>query len=300
MNSQGGDPSGWPTPDWTVESDQKFNQQYSISTTILSCTAPGAPILPTPKGRAALARQMNEYAARLRDESPPGRYGFFASLPSLLDGDLVFEELAYAMDVLKADGVVLLTRYGDGNHYLGHPDFANIWAELDRREAVVLVHPTHPVSTVPFRAGLPQPVMEYPLETTKAAVDMLFSNIIQTHRNIKVILSHAGGTLPYVINRPAARFTRGSKEYEEWMDAAADFYFDVALSANENPLTLLQKFTKPGRILWGSDTPFAPEASIAHNAESLDDFKFERPKMLEEISTQNALELFPRLKQYYR
>ena len=299
VNSQGGDPAGFPLPNWSVDSDREFNKKYDITTTILSGTAPGPPILPTPKERTALARRLNDYAAALRD-TEPDRYGFFASLPSLLDGKLVFEELEYAMDVLKADGVTLFTRYGNDNHYLGHPDFKEIWDELDRRGAVVFIHPTHPVDTTPIRPGLPQTLVEYTFETTKTAVDMLYSKVIQTHRKVKVILSHAGGTLPYVISRPAGRLGRGTTEYEDWMDAASDFYFDVAVSCHENVFTLLQKFAKPGHILFGSDSPFAPAASIANNVPRLDEFRFDRPEMLREINNKNALELFPRLKQYYK
>lgn len=78
------------------------------------------------------------------------------------------------MDVLKADGVTVFTRYGDDNHYLGHPDFAEIWKEFDRRGLAVFIHRTHPVDTNPLRPGLPQSIIEYPFETTKAAVDLLY------------------------------------------------------------------------------------------------------------------------------
>lgn len=115
-----------------------------------------------------------------------------------------------------------------------------------------------------------------------------------------MILSHAGGTLPYVISRPAGRLGRGTKEYDEWMDAASDFYFDVAVSCHANVFTLLEKVAKPDHILFGSDTPFAPEVSIANNVWCLDDYKFARPEMRDEINFRNALELFPRLRQYYK
>ena len=232
-------------------------------------------------------------------DAEPERYGFFASLPSLLDGELALKELAYAMDELKADGVTLFTRYGAGNHYLGHPDFKEMWAELDRREAVVFVHPTHPVDTTPIRPGLPQSLIEYPFETTKTAADMLYSKIPQTHKKCKIILSHAGGTIPYLISRPAGRMGRGTVEYEEFMDAARSFYFDLAVSCHENVFTLLQKFAKPGHILFGTDFPYAPAASIANNVPRLDEFEFDRPGMHEDINNKSALALFPRLAKYY-
>jgi predicted TIM-barrel fold metal-dependent hydrolase len=109
--------------------------RLGVQTAILSVTAPGACIL---KGTAsfALARQLNEYAAELRDRNPQ-RFGFFASLPSLLDTDATLSEIAYAVDTLHADGVTLFTRYGESNVYLGHRSLEPIWAELDRRKCVV-------------------------------------------------------------------------------------------------------------------------------------------------------------------
>ena len=89
---------------------------------------------------------MNEFSAKIRDDEPD-KYGFFAALPSLLDGKLAHEEMAYALDELKADGITLFIRYGTDNHYLGHPDFTENWDELDRGEAVVLIPPMHPADT---------------------------------------------------------------------------------------------------------------------------------------------------------
>lgn len=102
-------------------------------------TAPGACIEKDVAAAAHLARASNEYAAAIRDAHPKS-YGFFASLPSLLDTKASLEEVAYSLDVLGADGVPLFTRYGNDNHYLGHPDLKPIWEELNRRQAVVFVH----------------------------------------------------------------------------------------------------------------------------------------------------------------
>ncbi|KAM0446970.1 hypothetical protein ACHAPV_010292 [Trichoderma viride] len=109
----------------TSELDQKVNDKFSITTTILSLTAPGACILQDPQASANLARQANEFCAKLQDKRP-NQYSFFAALPNLLDKELTLNEIAYAYNVLKADSVVLFTRYGKDNHYLGHPDFKGI------------------------------------------------------------------------------------------------------------------------------------------------------------------------------
>jgi predicted TIM-barrel fold metal-dependent hydrolase len=296
----GGDPSGWEIPQWSPESDEAFMKKNGINTTILSLTAPGACIL---KGESAakLARQANEYAAKMRDNDP-SRYGFLAALPSLTDKSLALSELAYALDELKADGVTLFTRYGAGNQYLGHPDFKYIWEEIAKRGAVVFIHPTHPVDTTLVSPLLPQPVIDYPFETTRTAVDLIVSKTIRDFPNIKIILPHAGGTLPYLLGRPASVMPYLSTKHvtEEIIEDARNFYYDTAVAGSENVLTVLEKFAKPGHILYGSDYPYAGPGIIKYHNEGLDAFPFKDQSLLKHINTDGSLELWPRLKQYQK
>lgn len=293
--TSGGDPSGWEVPAWDLTIDAGVNKKFNIGTTILSLTAPGACILKDPQASADLARKTNEFAAKIRDDKPK-EYGFFAALPNLLDKELALREIAYALDVLKADGVTLFTRYGSDNHYLGHPDFKDIWAELNRRSAVILVHPTHPVDTAQV-SGLPQPVIRYPFETTQTALDMIYNKTVKNNPNCKIILSHAGGTLPYLLSRPTSIFCKTDAEIEEFWGQARDFYYDVAVAGHENVLTILEKFAKPGHILYGSDTPYAHDGIIDFHTSRLDAYKFADPELRDAIDRGNALALFPRLKQ---
>lgn len=175
--------------------------RLGIQTAILSITAPGACIL---KGGPSfeLARKMNLYAAEVRDKQP-NKFGFFANLPSLLDTEAALEEIRFALDELHADGVTLFTRYGNSNTYLGHPDLEPIWAELNRRKCVVFVHPTHPVDTNKVNPRMPQPMIDYPHETTRSAMDMILQGTLSKYADCKIILSHAGGALPYIISRVA-------------------------------------------------------------------------------------------------
>ncbi|KAI4753650.1 amidohydrolase family protein [Aureobasidium sp. EXF-3400] len=169
VEEAGGDPSGWATPEWSLGSSRHIMQKLGVQTSILSITAPGACIL---QGQASheLARKLNLESARIRDQEPE-KFGFFANLPDILDTQAALEELQYALDVLKADGVTLFTRYGKGNTYLGHPDVQPIWEELNRRACVVFIHPTHPVDTTPVNPRAPQPIINYPHETTRTARD---------------------------------------------------------------------------------------------------------------------------------
>lgn len=274
--------------------DAKVNQNFGITTSILSLTAPGACILKDPQASADLARKTNEYAAKLRDEKPK-EYGFLANLPSLLDKRRALEEIAYSYDVLKADGVILFTRYGEDNHYLGHPDFKDIWAELNRRSAVILVHPTHPVDTSQV-SGLPQPIIRYPFETTQTAVDMLYNKTARNNPNCKIILSHAGGALPFLLGRPASMLTKTQEELDAFWEDARNFYYDTAIAGSEHVLHMMEKFAKPGHLLYGSDTPYANDDIINFHTSRQDAHQFEDPGLAARINRGNALDLFPRLK----
>lgn len=115
--------------------------------------------------------------------------------------DAAMAEIVHALDVLKADGVTLFSRYGDDKYYIGHSYFAPLWEELDRRGCIIFLHPT---GAAVSNGHLPEPLMDYPHETARAATDLIINGVIQKHKNVKIILSHAGGTLPYLAGRIAS------------------------------------------------------------------------------------------------
>ncbi|KAL1862278.1 hypothetical protein Plec18170_001103 [Paecilomyces lecythidis] len=301
LDRAGGDPSGWTVPRWTLDDDKTLNRSIGVSVAILSMTAPGACIENDPIAAARLARKCNDKAAAIRNANPRS-YGFFASLPSLLDTKACLEEIAYSFDSLQADGVILFTRYGSDNHYLGHPDFRPIWNELQRRKAVVLIHPTHAVDTNLVNQRLPQPMFDYPHETGRTAMDLILSGTLATVPDCKIILSHAGGTLPYLIYRPAGMlpytsFAQGMKNLStsDIVEQARQFYFDVAISSNPLTLGLLFEFAKPGHILFGSDYPNAPTEGIKYFTENFDRHPLS-PEERRKVEYENALAIFPRLR----
>ena len=260
---------------------------------ILSVTAPGADILQGPDA-AKLARAINEHGASLARSNP--RIGFFAAMPSLLDTTAALEELRYAFDELGADGVTLFTRYGRDNHYLGHPDFAPIWAELNARAAVVFVHPTSGASVQLVNPTLPLPMLDYPQETTRAAADLIVTGTKRANPRCKIILSHGGGTLPYLVGRLAMYSIvypdRGS--YAQIVEDAKSFYFDTALSTEKHVLDFLLLWAGPERILFGSDFPYAPTEAIKHFRKQLDEYEMSEEDR-KKVYRDNALALFPRL-----
>ena len=294
--ANGGDPSGWTLPDWSISLSESFMKDSSIKTTIFSLTAPGTTVLHGLPA-AQLARHVNEYGAAIRD-SNPSKFGFFAALPPLCDGiEPVLEEIRYALVNLKADGVTLYTRYGSDNHYLGHSDFRPVWAELNSHQAVVFIHPTHAADTRLVNPSLPQPMIDYPHETTRTAVDLIISGVVSEYSACKIILSHAGGTFPYLATRAATMLfdsKLSTKSTEEFWEDARTFYFDLALSGNEYTMGLLTKFAKPDHILFGSDFPYAPRNTIDIHTQELDRYQMSSDQSFE-INRGNALSLFPRL-----
>lgn len=164
------------------------------------------------------------------------------------------------MDDLNADGVTLFTRYGRGNTYLGHPDLRPIWAELHRRRCVVFVHPTHPADTARVNPKMPQPMIDYPHETTRAAMDMILQGTRQKYSGCKVILSHAGGALPYIISRittplgktpdlVAKAMVKATEK--SIMDDFRSFYYDLALSSSPAVLRMVIDLVPHDHIIYG-------------------------------------------------
>ncbi|RMD44246.1 hypothetical protein DV735_g845, partial [Chaetothyriales sp. CBS 134920] len=296
----GGDPSGWPTPNWTLKSTELLMDHVGTQTAILSITAPGACIV---EGRWDLARLLNNKAAAIRD-SNPAKFGFFLTLANVLDTDAALAEIAFGFDQLHADGVCLFTRYGANNTYLGHRELKPIWTELNRRKAVVFVHPTHPVDTNPINPLLPQPLIDYPHETTRTALDMLSNGTLDTYPDVKVILSHAGGSLPYLISRVATPLSivnpllsnaASGLTYDKITRGFKRFYYDLALSTSPTVINALFESGVPeDHITYGSDFPYAPPPAYPAFIKSLEDFPF-TPDQREKINFRNAQALFPRL-----
>lgn len=279
--------------------------QHSIKTSIFSLTAPGTSLLKS-KAAAQLAREVNEYGAKLRD-SQPSRFGFFAAIPPIIDSDNhnntedVLNEIKYALDELHADGVTLFTRYGPGNVYLGHELVKPIWKELSNRKAIVFVHPTSPADDRPVSNKQPLPAIDFAHETSRTAVDLIINNRIREYPDVKIILSHAGGTLPYLASRAAYLLHDASfvtKSPEEFFEDARAMYYDLAISSNPYTLKLLSQFVPKDHILVGTDYPYAPEATIAANVGWLNEFEAELSEE-EKYKWQrgNALALFPRLRE---
>ena len=230
--------------------------------TILSLSAPALSFIDDAGHASSMARSMNTYAATLHS-TYPRRFGFFATLPSPTTNiDATLAELTHAMDDLCADGVTLLSSYS--GRYLGDAVFRPLWAELDRRAAVVLIHPH--LDSVNDGAvqnpSIPRPVLDFPHETTRAAVHLLVSNTKRDYPRVKIILSHSGGTLPFMASR-IAQSMLGGKDMDEFMREARGFWFDTAVSAYERgTVEFVGRFAELEHVVFGSDFPFVKEVNI--------------------------------------
>ncbi|QHC31866.1 MULTISPECIES: amidohydrolase family protein [unclassified Streptomyces] len=290
MERHGATAAGWPTPAWDAESAIAMMDRRSIATGVLSVSSPGTHFGDDAEARA-VTRSVNEYGAELVKDRPD-RFGLFASLP-LPDVDGALAEAAYALDELRADGVVLMSNAH--GRYLGDKEFAPLWEELDARGAVVFIHPTG--SALPMLDGLPGPVVDFPFDTTRTALHMAVNGVMSRHTRMKVILSHAGGFLPYA----AWRFTAGAQfnpgtTPEGILADLRRFYFDTALSASPSALPSLLAFAAPGHVLYGSDWPFAAEEYGTVFDSMLDGYDGYEPGRLDAINRGSAEALFPRLR----
>ena len=287
---------GFPVPKWSAAAAIEMMDRQEIATAMVSLSSPSAHFLP-PAERSALVAEVNDAGAELL-RSHPGRFGYFATLP-MPDIPASLAELRRAFEELGADGVVLQTNT-DGA-YLGAPLFAPIFAELNRREATLFLHPTSPACFEALGLGRPAPLLEFPLDTTRTIVDMLYSRSLQTNPDIKVIVPHGGAALPALVARIAAFAglpfiePRPASEAEVF-ETLERLYYDVALSAHPVPFAALRRIAPITQILFGSDWPFTPEAGVARNLNQLSQNDLTDAEA-RAIARDNAERVFPRLAQ---
>ena len=279
-------------PPWSPELQLAFMDRHQIAVAINSISQPGAHFGDDAEA-ATLARGLNRDAARLISDHPT-RFGAFAVMP-LPNVGAALDEIGHALDVLKLDGVGLLASYN--GIFLGDPLFDPVLAELDRRAAVVQIHPALPPSSRTLSTDYPGFMAEFTIDTTRAITHMIFTGTIEKFPNIKFIVSHAGGTIPFLSFRlsmaPLIDRTRFGHRTPEWvMQQVRALYYDTAISAGAQTFGALDVVEDPNRILFGSDWPYCPDAVADRCTESLNACL--PPDRLAAIERGNALRLFPR------
>jgi predicted TIM-barrel fold metal-dependent hydrolase len=276
---------------WTPAKSIEDMDRGGVAVAVVSITNPGLWF----GDRAAterLAHACNDYGARLVQDHP-GRFGLFAAMP-LPDVDATLKEIAYAYDTLKADGVGLLTSYGDS--WLGNPAFRPVMEELNRRKAVVHVHPTaaNCCRNLEYAPGVGPGSIEYGTDTTRAIIGVTFGGDAARFPDIRFIWSHAGGSMPFL----AGRIDGGSRGATDrlpngFLSEAKKFYYDVAGAANPGALASLLKLVTPAQLLFGTDFP--PGGTSLAVAKTLADLGLFGQSDLRAIDRDNAVRLLPRL-----
>jgi 6-methylsalicylate decarboxylase len=226
-----------------------------IDIAVVSLSTPGVHTGDDAKARA-LARRCNEFAAELI-HARPDRFGGFACLP-LPDVDASLEELSYALDVLSLDGFVVFTNFN--GVYLGDTVLEPVFEELERRKAVVYVHPNPSPDRVAHSLGLPDNLLDFPTDTNRAVAQMHYTNRFARTPNVNYIFSHAGGSIPYLAARFAIIDEMGFIAGGEQRGTAAEMfrrvYWDTALAASDPVFRMLRDVAGIGQVLYGTDFPY--------------------------------------------
>jgi predicted TIM-barrel fold metal-dependent hydrolase len=279
---------------WTLEATLDQMNKGGVSTAILSLASGGLnlPRLSIDENRK-MTRMVNDYAAKVRADHP-GRFGLFAYLP-MPDIDGTLSEIAYALDKLKADGIGLSTSYG--NQFLGDPDFKPVMDELQRRRAIVYVHPGRPDCCDALTSQVPGSFTEYPQDTNRTVMSLLFSGTFTRTRDVRWIFSHGGAAVPLLAGRVNSLAKIQLKNQAQVLPDGIDFelkrlYYETANAAYAPNLAALLKFAPVSQVLFGTDYPYV---SVEENANDLMKTRLSSAD-LKSIETDNAIRLLPRLK----
>ncbi|WP_328864404.1 amidohydrolase family protein [Streptomyces sp. NBC_00304] len=280
---------GWPA--WSVEQHLDLMDRSGIEKSYVSISSPGVHFGDDVAARA-LAREVNEFAAGVRHEHPR-RFGHFASLP-LPDVEGSLAEAAHALDVLGADGVAVET-----NHhgvYLGDPRFEPLWEDLDRRGALVFVHPTSPPHADDVSLGRPRPMLEFLFDTARTASDLLLRGVFTRFPRIRWVLTHGGGALPLLADRIdmfSAVFRDGSKDAPSALEELGRVWYDMAGTPFPRQIPALDAAFGTERLLYGSDYCWTPAEGALVQVASVD--VAAQPSATDtwrDLTTRNAHRLF--------
>jgi 6-methylsalicylate decarboxylase len=277
---------------WTQAKAVEELDKSGVAAGVLSiASTPGTWFGLNAAGAERMVRTCNDYGAEMA-RNYKGRFGLFATL-SMLDVDATLREIEYAFDTLNADGVGLQTNYGD--KWLGHEFYQLVFEELNRRKAVVYVHPLVADCGGQLNVGALPAVIEVPHDTTRAVTSLLLSGTLARLRDIKWLFSHAGGTIPMLAGRIDAFYSQRAHAAGSFAPDGieAEFrrlYYDTANATSAPAMAALMKLVPPTQITFGSDYPYFPLSQIetlSKMALPLDD--------LRAIESGNAARLIPRL-----
>jgi predicted TIM-barrel fold metal-dependent hydrolase len=278
--------------DWTPARAIEQMDKSGIRTAVLSlASTPGLWFDDGAEAANKTATMCQDYAAEMRKDYP-GRFGIFAPL-SMLNIDATLKEIEHAFDVIKADGINLQSNYGD--KWLGNPVYKPVLEELNRRKAVVYVHPLVAACCSQLSVGTFPAVIEVPHDTTRTVTSLLLSGSFARYRDIKWLFSHAGGTIPMMAGRIDSFYGRRPNLKEFAPDGIEGefkrLYYDTANATSAPAMAALMKLVPVSQITYGSDYPYFPLDQIT-NLRQLGLTQ----EQLQAIGSANAMRLISSLK----
>ena len=280
---------GGPMNAWDVQKQLEDMDAAAVTRAMLSVTTPGIPA--TGDAARRIARESNEYAAKLAADHGR-RFGFFTCVP-MDDMDAALQEVAHGFDVLRAQGVGLFTSYSGS--WLGDAKFDPLFAELQRRKAVVYVHPTSAACCTRLIPEVADTLIEYGTDTTRAIASYVFRGAARRFPDVRMIWSHSAGTMPYLIERfEGAESSAAAKAQlpEGFRSTVGRFWYDIAQASNAVSTTALRSVVPMERIVFGTDYPF--RTSLDH-VTRLEGSKVFKPQELAAIYRGNVLKRLPEL-----
>lgn len=281
-----------PQP-WTIERSLAFMDELEIDVAITSISTPGIQ-LPDRHASRKLARKCNDFAAMLVSTHPQ-RFGALASVPMPSVDDAI-EEIGYALDVLKLDGVVLFTN--SQGIYLGDRRMKPMFQELQRRKTTVFVHPNASPDPAAHTLGLTDNLIDFPVDTTRAIAQLHYGGTFAETPDVKYVFSHAGGAAPYLAGRFAIideiKLMGDSSATGTSAETFRRLYYDTASAWTDPVLNTLRHLSGMDKVLFGTDYPYMRNDLAAKGKlkiKSNPDLSADERK---QVLGGNALKLFPR------
>ncbi|MEU2874193.1 amidohydrolase family protein [Streptomyces olivoreticuli] len=279
-------------PKWSLPTALAEMDRMGVAAAAVGIPSPGVGF-GDPRGVAGLARRINiESAETVRDSGR--RLGLLACLP-LPDTDAALAEIEYLGDQPEVHGFTLFSNY-DGRH-LGDPLFRPVFAELARRRATVLLHPTSPPAVDTHGRGRPGALLEFAFETTRTVVDLVLSGVLADHPELRVIVPHAGAALGVIADRVDALSAAMVPDAQgvDVLGGLRSLYYDLAGPVLPRQLAALLRIADPSRLLYGTDLPFFPRELVHRWRRELASTELLDEQQREGAAGRTAALLFPRL-----
>lgn len=249
--------SAWKQERWSPLKSLEDMDEGGVATAVLSLPHPVSIWPADIESGRRMAREWNEYMAQMARDYP-GRFGVFAALP-ILDMEGSLRETEYALDTLGAAGIGLMTNIGD--RWLGDPYYAPLFEELNRRKAVVYTHPVAPACCTGMLPDLGDASIEYGTDTTRAIARMMFSGSAARYADLRMIFSHAGGTMPFLAERlirapSLSNDNLGERVPNGVLYELQKFYYDTAQTSQPYAMASARKVIPASQLLFGTDFPY--------------------------------------------